>query len=49
VNADNNDAVVVDISEDEISVVRGFIPTGWYPTGRRRERQDDLRRQRAKG
>jgi YVTN family beta-propeller protein len=32
VNSDNNDAVVVDISEDEVSVVRGFIPTGWYPT-----------------
>lgn len=30
-NADNNDVAVVDISSRE-SVVRGFIPTGWYPS-----------------
>ena len=41
-NADNNCALVVDISgslnpegakyADKVSVVDGFIPTGWYPT-----------------
>ena len=42
VNADNNDVMVVDISNrlseearergDMISIVEGFIPVGWYPT-----------------
>jgi YVTN family beta-propeller protein len=32
-NADNNDVAVVDISTAGSSRVRGFIPTGWYPTG----------------
>ena len=41
-NSDNNNVVVVDISNrlteeahdrgDMISIVEGFIPTGWYPT-----------------
>lgn len=31
-NADNNDVMVADISDANRSVVRGFIPTGWYPT-----------------
>ncbi len=31
-NADNNNVAVVDISEDEISNVLGFIPTLWYPS-----------------
>jgi YVTN family beta-propeller protein len=42
VNADNNDVMVVDISnsffesarknQESVSVVEGFIPVGWYPT-----------------
>lgn len=32
-NADNNTVAVVDVSRPGASVVRGFIPTGWYPTG----------------
>lgn len=31
-NSDNNAVMVADISNPEISVVGGFIPTGWYPT-----------------
>lgn len=31
-NADNNDVMVVDISDANVSVVDGFIPVGWYPT-----------------
>jgi YVTN family beta-propeller protein len=41
-NADNNDVMVVDISDalsddarrngESVSVVNGFIPVGWYPT-----------------
>ncbi len=35
-NADNNDVMVVDISNDSehpgYSLVSGFIPTGWYPS-----------------
>src|SRR4029079_15386565 len=31
-NADNNDLVVVDISNYGVSRVRGFVPVGWYPT-----------------
>ena len=31
-NADNNDVCVVDISEHGKAKVKGFIPTGWYPT-----------------
>lgn len=31
-NADNNTIAVVDVSEVGDSQVRGFIPTGWYPT-----------------
>ena len=31
-NADNNTVAVVDVSSREESRVRGFIPTGWYPT-----------------
>ena len=32
-NADNNDVMVVDISQREASrEIAGFIPVGWYPT-----------------
>ncbi|HLK14662.1 MAG TPA: bifunctional YncE family protein/alkaline phosphatase family protein, partial [Fimbriimonadaceae bacterium] len=31
-NADNNDVMVADISNPESTRIRGFIPTGWYPT-----------------
>lgn len=31
-NADNNDVMVADISKPETTVIKGFIPTGWYPT-----------------
>jgi DNA-binding beta-propeller fold protein YncE len=31
-NADNNAVAVVDVSRPGASVVKGFIPTGWYPT-----------------
>ena len=31
-NADNNDVMVVDISEPGESGIAGFIPVGWYPT-----------------
>ncbi len=31
-NADNNSVAVVDVSRPGESRVRGFIPTGWYPT-----------------
>jgi DNA-binding beta-propeller fold protein YncE len=32
-NADNNTVAFVDIAEPGASRVKGFIPTGWYPTG----------------
>jgi YVTN family beta-propeller protein len=31
-NADNNCIAVIDVSERDKSQVKGFIPTGWYPT-----------------
>ena len=31
-NADNNCVAVIDIEKENESQVRGFIPTGWYPT-----------------
>jgi YVTN family beta-propeller protein len=31
-DADNNNVAVVDVSERGKSKVKGFIPTGWYPT-----------------
>ena len=31
-NADNNDVMVADISNPKQTVIKGFIPTGWYPT-----------------
>ncbi|MEO8429965.1 MAG: alkaline phosphatase family protein [Acidobacteriota bacterium] len=31
-NADNNSVAVVDVSQPGNSHVRGWIPTGWYPT-----------------
>ncbi len=31
-NADNNCVAVIDISKPSESRVKGFIPTGWYPT-----------------
>ncbi|MDX1933176.1 MAG: selenium-binding protein SBP56-related protein [Capsulimonadales bacterium] len=31
-NADNNNVCVADVSQRGRSRVRGFIPTGWYPT-----------------
>ena len=32
-NADNNAVAVVNVNNSAHSVVSGFIPTGWYPTG----------------
>ncbi len=32
VNADNNDAMVADISDAKLAKVLGFVPVGWYPT-----------------
>ena len=32
-NADNNCVAVFDVSQPGASKSRGFIPTGWYPTG----------------
>ncbi len=34
-NADNNSVAVVDVEKPGESAVRGFIPTGWYPTAAR--------------
>ncbi|WP_148595083.1 alkaline phosphatase family protein [Aquisphaera giovannonii] len=31
-NADNNDVAVIDVAEPSRSQVKGFIPTGWYPS-----------------
>lgn len=31
-NADNNNVMVADISDPKATAIRGFIPTGWYPT-----------------
>ncbi len=31
-NADNNNIALVDVSKRRDSKVKGFIPTGWYPT-----------------
>jgi DNA-binding beta-propeller fold protein YncE len=31
-NADNNALAVVDVSRPGASAVKGFVPTGWYPT-----------------
>jgi len=31
-NADNNDVMVVNITDPAVSRVEGFIPVGWYPT-----------------
>ncbi len=31
-NADNNNIAIVDVSKRRDSKVKGFIPTGWYPT-----------------
>ncbi len=31
-NADNNNIAIVDVSKRGASKVKGFIPTGWYPT-----------------
>src|SRR5262249_29062781 len=31
-NADNNCIAVIDVEEPRKSAVKGFIPTGWYPT-----------------
>ena len=31
-DADNNDVAVIDVAQSGRSRVRGFIPTGWYPT-----------------
>jgi YVTN family beta-propeller protein len=31
-NADNNSVAVIDIAKRSQSVVRGFLPTGWYPS-----------------
>jgi YVTN family beta-propeller protein len=31
-NADNHNVAVIDVTEPKMSVVKGFIPTGWNPT-----------------
>lgn len=31
-NADNNAVAMIEVEEPAESVIRGFIPTGWYPT-----------------
>jgi YVTN family beta-propeller protein len=31
-NADNNNIAIVDVSKNGDSKIKGFIPTGWYPT-----------------
>ncbi|MEO5897091.1 MAG: bifunctional YncE family protein/alkaline phosphatase family protein [Vicinamibacterales bacterium] len=31
-NADNNTVALVDVEKPDASEVRGFLPTGWYPT-----------------
>lgn len=31
-NADNNCVVAIDIEDEDKSLIKGFIPTGWYPT-----------------
>jgi len=31
-NADNNCIVVIEVEEPRKSLIKGFIPTGWYPT-----------------
>src|SRR5262249_10347901 len=31
-NADNNCVAVIDVAKPSESQVKGFIPTGWYPT-----------------
>ena len=31
-NADNNDVMVADITDANETHIKGFIPTGWYPT-----------------
>jgi streptogramin lyase len=31
-NADNNCVAVIEVEEPRKSVIKGFIPTGWYPT-----------------
>jgi len=31
-NADNNNVALVDVSKRVASKVKGFVPTGWYPT-----------------
>ncbi len=31
-NADNNNVAVIDICDPKVSIVSGFVPTGWYPT-----------------
>ncbi len=31
-NADNNNVAIVDVSKRGASKIKGFIPTGWYPT-----------------
>ena len=31
-DSDNNDVAVIDVSQANRSHVRGFLPTGWYPT-----------------
>jgi YVTN family beta-propeller protein len=37
-NADNNTVAVVDVENEARSEVEGFIPTGWYPTAVRFDR-----------
>jgi YVTN family beta-propeller protein len=39
-NADNNNVAVVDVSRRRDSRIKGFIPTGWYPTSVRVSRDN---------
>jgi YVTN family beta-propeller protein len=32
-DANNNSVAVIDVSQPDRSMIRGFIPTGWFPTG----------------
>ncbi len=37
-NADNNNVAIADISQRGASKIKGFVPTGWYPTSVRASR-----------
>ncbi len=37
-NADNNNVAIADVSQRGASKIKGFVPTGWYPTSVRASR-----------